>query len=176
VHASIIKLLWFVLAVTMAWGVNHWRHAAALESLASAQAGDRGEAESWILRRVRKEKCRLHEARAFLSADSRRFVARPDFVSLFVTKLYEGGAVQVEICQSAAADAAPANYLVITLPEADEAQEGVIADAQSFVRRDALVYGGVSETAVEEHVRAATLVGERRVMVQLPGVSDSPTD
>ncbi len=174
-HAS-TKLIWFVLAVLMAWGVNHWRHAAALQSLASARAGDRAEAESWIPRRLREEECRLHEARTFLSSDSRKFVARPDFVSLFVTKLYEGGAEQVEICQSDAAGAALANFLVITMPQAREAQDGVIADAQSFVRRDALVYGGVSETTVEEHVRASTLVGERRVMVQLPGVSASPRD
>lgn len=169
------KLIWLVLSLMLAWGINHSRHAAALEDLAAARAGDRAEAESWIPRRLRQEECQLHEARAFLAASSSKFVARPDFVTVFVTKLYDGGAERVEICHGASAGAG-VNYLVITLPEAEDAQDGVIADAHSFVRRDALVYGGVPESEVEAHVRAATLVGERRVMVRLPGVSGSPTD
>ena len=61
-----------------------------------------------------------------------------------------------------------AHYLVVTLPEDERDQEKVIADAHSFVRRDAVVYQGVTSVEVEEIVRDSTLVGETRVLVDLP--------
>jgi hypothetical protein len=58
------------------------------------------------------------------------------------------------------------------LPNDPSNHERIIADAQSFVRRDAVVYRGVTSTEVEEIVRTSTLVGKRRVLVDLPAEVD----
>jgi hypothetical protein len=57
---------------------------------------------------------------------------------------------------------------VVTLPDDSTNHERIIADAQSFVRRDAVVYRGVTSTEVEDLVRASTLIGKRRALVDLP--------
>jgi hypothetical protein len=103
---------------------------------------------------------------------TRQYVRRPDYVESFVEKLYAGGAPKLEICDSDLAGFRFAHYLLVTLPEDPRQQERVIADAQSFVRRDAVVYRGVSSTEVEAVVRDSTLVGERRVLLDLPAEAD----
>jgi hypothetical protein len=95
-------------------------------------------------------------------------VRRPDYVESFVEKLYADGAPKLEICDSDLLGFRFAHYLLVTLPEDSGRQEQVIADAQSFVRRDAVVYRGVSSSEVEAIVRDSTLVGEQRVLVDLP--------
>jgi hypothetical protein len=89
-----------------------------------------------------------------------------------VQKLYEGQAPTIEICDSDLAGVRFAYYLLVTLPDDPRIQERVIADAQSFVRRDAVVYRGVTSAEVESIVRTSTLVGERRVLVDLPVEAD----
>ena len=90
----------------------------------------------------------------------------------FIDKLYAGGAPTLEICESDALGFRFAHYLVVTLPDDRSRQEQVIADAQSLVRRDAVVYRGVTSAEVEEIVRTSTLVGTRRVLVDLPVEAD----
>jgi len=167
------KILWFLAAVAIAWGLNAWRQDAATHGLEAAREGDRGAAERWVGRALRESGCELHEAREYLSSsNTRRYVRRPDYVETFVEKLYSGGAPSVEVCDSDALGFRFAHYLVVTLPDDQRKQEGVIADAQSFVRRDAVVYRGVTSTEVEEIVRTSTLVGKRRVLVDLPAEAD----
>ena len=93
---------------------------------------------------------------------------RPDYVQTFVDKLYADGAPMLEVCESDALGFRFAHYLLVTLPDDGREQERVIADAQSLVRRDAVVYRGVTSAEVEEIVRTSTLVGTRRVLVDLP--------
>ena len=80
--------------------------------------------------------------------------------------------VEIEVCESDKLGFQFAHYLLVTLPENSSEQERVIADAQSFVRRDAVVYRGVTSAEVEEIVRTSTLVGNRRVLVDLPAEAD----
>lgn len=162
------RVLWFVAALGISWGINSWRHAVADRGLEAAREGDRSAAEDWVDRAIRESACELHEANEYLAGPTREYVRRPDYVEDFVSKLYEGGSPRVEVCDSDALGFHIAHYLVVTLPEADRAQERVIADAQSFVRRDAVVYRGVTSEEVEEIVRSSTLVGETRVLVDLP--------
>ncbi len=162
------KLLWLVAAFGLAWSINAWRHHAVAHGLAAARGGDRDAAESWVDRAIRESDCELHEAKGYLSGPTRQYVRRPDYVETFVKKLYDGGASKVEVCDSDALGFRFAHYLVVALPEDSRDQERVIADAQSFVRRDAVVYRGVSSAEVEEIVRASTLIGETRVLVDLP--------
>lgn len=166
------KLLWLIAAFGIAWGINWWQQGAAMQGLEAAREGDRDAAESWVGRALRESQCELHEAREYLAGQTRRYVRRPDYVETFVAKLYDGGAPTVEICDSDALGFRFAHYLVVTLPEDPRNQERVIADSQSFVRRDAVVYRGVNSTEVEEIVRTSTLVGESRVLVDLPAEAD----
>ena len=165
---TIPRALWFVAAIALAWGINGWREAAASRGLEAARDGDRDAAEGWVDRALRESACQLHEAKTYLSASTRKYVRRPDYVDNFVRKLYDGGALRVEICDSDALGFRFAHYLVVSLPEEPSEQERVIADAQSFVRRDAVVYRGVTSEQVEDIVRGSTLVGESRVLVDLP--------
>ena len=163
------KLLWLVASVGIAWGLNEWRQEAAAQGLQAAQEGDRSAAERWVDRALRESRCTLHEADGYLSdAATRQYVRRPDYVDGFVDRLYAGGAPEVEICESDALGFRFAHYLLVTLPEDPRSHERVIADAHSLVRRDAVVYRGVSSAEVEEIVRTSTLVGSRRVLVDLP--------
>ena len=167
------RILWFVAAVGIAWSVNEWRRTAAAHGLEAAQQGDQKAAERWVDRALRESKCELHEAGDYLaSAQTRQFVRRPDYVETFVSKLYAGGAPKIEVCDSDALGFRFAHYLLVTLPEDTTKHERVIADAQSFVRRDAVVYRGVSSAEVEQIVRTSTLVGTRRVLVDLPAQAD----
>lgn len=162
------KLLWLIAAFGVAWGINTWRQQAVTQGLAAARGGDRDAAESWVDRALRDSDCELHEAKAYLSSSTRQYVRRADYVETFVRKLYDGGAPSVEVCDSDALGFRFAHYLVVTLPEDSRDEERVIADAQSFVRRDAVVYRGVTSAEVEDIVRGSTLVGETRVLVDLP--------
>lgn len=163
------KVLWFAIAVALAWGLNGWREGAAMHGLDAARAGDRGAAESWVDRALRESQCELHEAREYVASPStRQYVRRPDYVETFVEKLYAGGAPHIEVCDSNALGFRFAHYLVVTLPDDASNHERIIADAQSFVRRDAVVYRGVSSTEVEDIVHTSTLIGKRRVLVDLP--------
>lgn len=162
------KLLWLVAAFGLAWGINTWRQHALAHGLEAARGGDRDAAEGWVDRALRESDCELHEAKGYLSGPTRQYVRRPDYVETFVKRLYGSGASKVEVCDSDALGFRFAHYLVVTLPEDSRDQETVIADAQSFVRRHAVVYGGVSSAEVEQMVRASTLVGETRVLLDLP--------
>ncbi len=163
------KVLWFVTAVALAWGINTWRHSVEASSLEAARAGDRKAAERWVDRALREAQCELHEAREYLSSeDTRKYVRRAEYVEGFVDRLYGGGAPQVEICESSALGVRLAHYLVVSLPDDARQRERAIADSQSLVRRDAVVYRGVTSNEVEELVRRSTLVGQRRVLVDLP--------
>ncbi len=163
------KLLWFVAALGLAWGINEWRQEVAAHGLEAAQEGDRGAAESWVERALRESGCELHEARDYLADEiTQKYVRRPDYVETFVDKLYAGGAEMLEVCESDALGFRFAHYLLVTLPDDRSKHEQLIADAQSLVRRDAVVYRGVTSAEVEEIVRTSTLVGTRRVLVDLP--------
>ena len=167
------RIVWFVAAIGIAWGTNQWRQTAAAHGLEAAQEGDRHAAERWVDRAVRESRCKLHEARAYLSDEAtRKYVRRPDYVETFVEKLYTGGARDVEICESDALGFRFAHYLLLTLPEDSRKHELLIADAQSLVRRDAVVYRGVTSAEVEEIVRTSTFVGTERVLVDLPVEAD----
>jgi hypothetical protein len=173
VQLTLPRILWFVGAIAIAWGLNAWLREAASQGLEAAQQGDRTAAESWVDRALREGECELHEARQYLqSPATRQYVRRPDYVESFVEKLYAGGAPKLEICDSDLVGFRFAHYLLVTLPEDRGQQEQVIADAQSFVRRDAVVYRGVSSNEVEAIVRDSTLVGEQRVLVDLPAEAD----
>jgi len=162
-------MLWFVAAIAIAWGLNAWRHEAALHGLDAARDGNRDAAEAWVDRRLRQSQCKLHEARQYVSSPAtRQYVPRPDYVETFVEKLYADRALRVEVCDSDARGFRFAQYLLVRLPDDSRKQERVIADAQSFVRRDAVVYRGVSSTQAEAIVRTSTLVGTRRVLVKFP--------
>ncbi|MEM7136622.1 MAG: hypothetical protein AAF500_08595 [Myxococcota bacterium] len=165
---TIPRALWFVAALGLAWGINGWRQAAADRGLEAAREGDRGAAENWVDRALRESACELHEAKVYLSGPTRQYVRRPDYVETFVGKLYDGGATRVEVCDSDALGFRFAHFLIVTLPDGDREQERVVADAQSFVRRDAVVYRGFTSAQVEDIVRSSTLVGETRVLVDLP--------
>jgi hypothetical protein len=124
-------------------------------------------------RALRESRCELHEARGYISSSTtRQYVRRPDYVETFVEKLYADGAPDIEVCDSEALGFRFAHYLVVTLPDDQSKHERVISDAHSFVRRDAVVYRGVTSTEVEEIVRASTLVGKSRVLVDLPAEAD----
>lgn len=167
------RVLWFVAAVGLAWGVNEWRQQAAAHGLEAAQEGDRGAAEGWVDRALREGGCELFEARDYLgSKATRQYVRRPDYVETFVDKLYTAGASKLEICESDALGFRIAHYLLVTLPDDRGKHEQIIADAQSLVRRDAVVYRGVTSAEVEKIVRTSTLVGTRRVLVDLPVEAD----
>jgi hypothetical protein len=162
-----------VAAVAIAWGVNAWRQSAAMHGLDAARDGDRGAAERWVDRALRESRCELHEARGYISSSTtRQYVRRPDYVETFVEKLYADGAADIEVCDSEALGFRFAHYLVVTLPDDQSKHERIISDAQSLVRRDAVVYRGVTSTEVEEIVRASTLVGKSRVLVDLPAEAD----
>ena len=167
------KILWFVLAVAIAWGLNTWRQSAAIHGLDAAREGDRAAAERWVDRALRESDCELHEARGYVSSTTtRQYVRRPDYVETFIEKLYAGGSPQIDVCDSDALGFRFAHYLVVTLPDDPGKHERIIADAQSFVRRDAVVYRGVTSSEVEDIVRASTLVGKRRVLIDLPAEAD----
>ncbi len=172
-QVTLPKLVWFIAALGLSWGINEWRTSAAARGLQAAQDGDRRAAEQWVDRALRESKCELHEAKAYLADDeTRKYVRRPDYVELFVDKLANGGAAAVEICESDALGFRFAHYLLVTLPDDTGKHEQLIADAQSLVRRDALVYRGVTSVEVEQIVRSSSLVGTRRVLVDLPVEAD----
>jgi len=163
------KILWFAAALLIAWGVDTWRQSAAMVGLEAAHEGDRDAAEGWVDRALREGECALHEAREYLaSPTTRQYVRRPDYVETFVDRLYADGAPHIEVCDSDSFGFRFAHYLLVTLPDDPRKQERIIADAQSFVRRDAVVYRGVTSAEVEDIVRTSTLVGESRVLVDLP--------
>ncbi len=163
------KVLWFGVALALAWGLNAWRQGAAMHGLDAAREGDRGAAESWVDRALRESNCELHEAREYVASPStRQYIRRPDYVETFVEKLYAGGAPHIEVCDSNALGFRFAHYLVVTLPDDPSNHERIIADAQSFVRRDAVVYRGVTSAEVEDIVRTSTLIGKHRVLLDLP--------
>jgi hypothetical protein len=167
------KIVWFVAAVGLAWGINQWRQQAAAHGLEAAREGDRAAAEAWVDRALRETQCELVEARNYLASEgTRQYVRRPDYVDTFVSKLYADGALNLEICESTALGFRFAHYLLVTLPDDRSKHEQIIADAQSLVRRDAVVYRGVTSAEVEEIVRTSTLVGTRRVLVNLPVEAD----
>jgi len=168
VRITVPRMIWFALSVSLAWGVNSWRMQASAYALEAAREGDRDLAEGWIDRALRESDCELHEAKTYLSASTRRYVRRADYVETFVRKIYDDGSPRVELCDSDVLGFRFAHYLVVALPDEPRDQERVIADAQSFIRRDAVVYRGVSSEEVEKIVRDATLVGEDRVLVDLP--------
>jgi len=173
VQLTLPRILWFVAALAIAWGLNAWRRDAASHGLEAAQQGDRSAAERWVDRALREGECELHEAREYVqSPATRQYVRRADYVESFVEKLYAGGAAKIEVCDSDLVGFRFAHYLLVTLPEDPTKQERVIADAQSFVRRDAVVYRGVSSSEVEAIVRDSTLVGEHRVLLDLPTEAD----
>ncbi|MBT8469340.1 MAG: hypothetical protein KJN97_11385 [Deltaproteobacteria bacterium] len=137
--------------------------------LEAARDGDRGTAELWIDRTLRGQGCELYEAREYLgSSATRQYVSRPDYVETFVEKIYAGGAPNIEVCSSDKLGFEFAHYLLVSLPDDVGKQEAVIADAQSLVRRDAVVYRGVTSAEVEQIVRSSTLIGTRRALVELP--------
>lgn len=172
-QVTVPKLLWFAASIGLAWGVNEWRQSAAQAGLEEARQGDRDAAEDWVQRALREGQCEMHEARSYVaSASTRRYVGRPDYAETFIERLYEEGAPDIEICDSDAFGFRFARYLVVTLPDDPDRQERVVADAQSFVRREALVYRGVSPAEVEEIVRDSTLVGTGRVLVELPRLEE----
>lgn len=163
------RLIWLILALGLAWGINEWRSNAAAHGLEAARDGDREAGEGWIDRALRESQCTLHEAEGYLSSDAtRKYVRRPDYVQSFVERLYDDGAGLLEICESDALGFRIAHFLLVTLPDDTRMHEQIIADAQSLVRRDAVVYRGVSSVEVEEIVRTSTVVGMRRVLVDLP--------
>ena len=160
-------------ALLVAWGLSVWRERANLDALEAARRGDRDAAEGWVDRYLKRDSCTLHEASAYLSAPgTRQYVRRPDYIETFVEKIHADGAPKIEICDSDALGYRFAHYLVVTLPNDASEHEQVIADVQSLVRRDAVVYRGVSSAEVEEIVRASTLVGTRRVLAELPTDAD----
>jgi hypothetical protein len=168
-QVSLPRVAWFVVALGLAWGVNQWRAQVAAHGLEAAHAGDRDAAEGWVDRTIREDQCQLLEARAYLTdEETRKYVRRPDYVETFVDKLYRGGASKVELCESEALGFRFAHYLLVSLPEDPRRHEQLIADAQSLVRRDAVVYRGVTSSEVEEIVRTSTLIGTTRVLVDLP--------
>ena len=172
-QVTLPKLLWLVAAFALAWGINQWRGAAAASGLEAARDGDRAAGEAWIDRALRESQCTLYEAEGYVSAEAtRQYVRRPDYVETFIDKLYTDGAGLLEICESDALGFRFAHYLLVTLPEDPGTQERVIADAQSFVRRDAVVYRGVTSAEVEEIVRRSALIGTRRALVDLPAKAD----
>ena len=163
------KVIWFVVSLALAWGLNAWRQDAGAAGLKAARDGDRGAAERWIERTLREQDCELHEAREYLgSSATRQYVRRPDYVDTFVEKLYAAGAPDIRVCDSDKLGFRFAHYLLVTLPDDPTQEETVIADAQSLVRRDAVVYRGVTSAEVEQIVRTSTLIGARRVLVELP--------
>ncbi len=167
------KIIWFVVSLALAWGLNSWRQNAGAAGLEAARDGDRGAAERWIDRTLREHDCELHEAREYVgSSATRQYVRRPDYVETFVEKLYAGGAPDIDVCDSDKLGFQFAHYLVVTLPDDLAKQEAVVADAQSLVRRDAVVYRGVTSAEVEQIVRTSTLIGTRRVLVELPTSAD----
>lgn len=167
--SAILKAFWFVAAVTMAWGVNGWRANAALDALEDARDGDRSAAEDWIDRTLKATECELHEAESYLSSSSSRSdISRPDYVDTFVEKFYAHEAPGVEICDSYSLGYLFAHYLLVWLPDDESKHEQLIADAQSMVRRDAVVYHGATSAEAEAIVRTSTLIGERRVLLNLP--------
>jgi hypothetical protein len=167
------KILWFVAAVAIAWGLNAWRQDAVMHGLEAAREGDTGAAERWVDRALRESECELYEAREYVSSSAtRQYVRRPDYVETFIERLYAGGAPKIEVCDSNALGFRLAHYLLVTLPDDPSKHEGVIADSQSFVRRDAVVYRGATSVEVEEIVRTSTLVGKHRVLVDLPAEAD----
>ncbi len=167
------KIIWFVVSLALAWGLNSWRQNAGAAGLEAARDGDRGAAERWIDRTLREQDCELHEAREYVgSSATRQYVRRPDYVETFVEKLYAGGAPDIDVCDSDKLGFQFAHYLVVTLPDDLAKQEAVVADAQSLVRRDAVVYRGVTSAEVEQIVRTSTLIGTRRVLVELPTSAD----
>ncbi len=167
------KVLWFIAALGLAWGINQWRQQAAARGLEAAQEGDRSAAEAWVDRALRESQCELHEARDYLaSGATRQYVRRPEYVETFVDKLYAGGAEGIEVCESDALGFRFAHYLLVTLPHDNAKHDQLIADAESLVRRDAVVYRGVTSEEVENIVRTSTLVGTRRVLVDLPVEAD----
>ena len=168
-HSAILKAFWLVGAVVLAWGVNGWRADAALDALEDARDGDRAAAEDWIDRTLNATECHLHEAESYLSSRSSRvYVRRPDYVDTFVQKLREHGAEGIEICDSHSLGYLFAHYLLVRLPDDESMHEQLIADAQSMVRRDAIVYHGSTSAEAEEIVRTSTLIGERRILLNLP--------
>jgi len=163
------KIIWFIVSLALAWGLNSWRQNAGAAGLEAARDGDRGAAEGWIDRTLREQDCDLHEAREYVgSSATRQYVRRPDYVETFVEKLYAGGATDIEVCDSDKLGFRFAYYLLVTLPDDPGEQEAVVADAQSLVRRDAVVYRGVKSAEVEQIVRTSTLIGTRRALVELP--------
>lgn len=167
-HVTVRKLIWLVAAFGIAYGVNVWRQDSVARGLAAARGGDRDAAEGWVDRALSDSQCELHEAGAYLASAGRQYVRRPDYVEAFVSRLYDVGAPRVELCDSDALGVRFAHYLIVSLPEDPRDEERVIADAHSFVRRDAVVYRGVTSEEVEDIVRGSTLVGETRVLVDLP--------
>jgi hypothetical protein len=162
-----------MVALLLVWALSAWRERANLDALEAARRGDRAAAEDWVDRYLSRDACTLHEASTYLSTPgTRQYVRRPDYVETFVEKLHADGAPKIEICDSDTLGYRFAHYLVVTLPDDASKHEQVIADAQSLVRRDAVVYRGVSSAEVEEIVRASTLVGSRRVLAELPTEAD----
>lgn len=162
-----------VASVLLLWGLSAWRERANLAALDAARRGDRGAAEDWIDRHLRADSCTLHEARDYLNAPgTRQYIRRPDYVQTFVEKLHADGAPKIEVCDSDALGYRFAHYLVVTLPDDSSKQERIIADAQSLVRRDAVVYRGVTSAEVEGIVRTSTLVGTHRVLAELPAEAE----
>jgi hypothetical protein len=170
---SLLRTIWLLCAIGLAWGINQWRSNAAAHGLEAARDGDREAGEEWIDRALRESQCTLHEAEGYLSSDaSRSYVRRSDYVQSFVERLYSDGAALIEICESDALGFRIAQYLLVTLPEDVREHEQLIADAQSLVRRDAVVYRGVSSVDVEEIVRVSSLVGTSRLLVELPAQAE----
>ena len=77
-HMTVWKLIWFVAAFGIAYGVNAWRHDSVARGLEAAREGDRDAAEGWVDRALSDSRCELHEAGAYLGSASRQYVRRPD--------------------------------------------------------------------------------------------------
>jgi hypothetical protein len=168
-QVSIPKAIWFVVAVGLSLGINQWRMSAAASSLEAAQSGDRDAAERWVERKLREDDCKLFDADEYLAdGATRTFVRHPDYIEDFVRKFDDGGATAVEICESEVVGFRIAKYLLVTLPDDVAKHDQLIADSESLVRRDAVVYRGVTSEEVEEIVRASTLAGTERVLIDLP--------
>ncbi len=76
--ANFPKIIWFIVSLALAWGLNSWRQHAGAAGLEAARDGDRGAAERWIDRTLREQDCELHEAREYVgSSATRQYVAAP---------------------------------------------------------------------------------------------------
>jgi hypothetical protein len=168
-RVSLPHIAWFFVALLLALGINQWRLRAAAASLQAAQDGDVEAAESWVSRSLRESDCTLFSAAEYLGDDESRVnVGHAGYVESFLGKFEEDGATSIEVCEVDEVGFRSARYLILTLPDDARQRDALIADAQSFIRRHAVVYLGANSLKAEEIVRATLLVGTSRILIELP--------